>query len=233
MDRTEKKVSEYLDFAGMTNWQFEPDGNVPPDFLVNGIAIEVRRLNQHHFTKDAVRGLEVDSIPLIQRVTNLIASINPPIINESWFVFIRFSRPLGKWKLLQKEIYKALNNFLSRKTRSSGSVIKNENFELDLTRASKIHSATFIFGGYSDDESGGWLIDEMQKNIAYCIDEKTKKINSYKSNYQTWWLALVDYIGYGLDDFDREQFMRFVSIEHDWDKVILVDPNDLSRTIEI
>jgi len=43
MDASEKLVAKYLAHRGYMDVIYEPDGNVPPDFLVNGcIAIEVR-----------------------------------------------------------------------------------------------------------------------------------------------------------------------------------------------
>jgi len=48
MDSSETLAKEYLRFLGYTDIIYEPDGNIPPDFLVNGrIAVEVRRLNQN------------------------------------------------------------------------------------------------------------------------------------------------------------------------------------------
>jgi len=44
MDSSERIVYEYLSSQGFSDVAYEPDGNVPPDFLLNGrIAVEVRR----------------------------------------------------------------------------------------------------------------------------------------------------------------------------------------------
>jgi hypothetical protein len=48
-----------------------------------------------------------------------------------------------------------------------------------------------------------------------------------------WWLVLVDRIAYGLDDTDIRQFKREVSIAHDWDRVIVVDPNNPTRFFDV
>jgi hypothetical protein len=49
MNREEKVAKTYLEKLGLGEVLFEPNGNVPPDFLINGrIAVEVRRLNQHY-----------------------------------------------------------------------------------------------------------------------------------------------------------------------------------------
>jgi len=45
MNDSERAISEYLDSLRIGGVQYEPDGNVPPDFLVDGrIAVEARRL---------------------------------------------------------------------------------------------------------------------------------------------------------------------------------------------
>ena len=74
---------------------------------------------------------------------------------------------------------------------------------------------------------------EMETNIRHCASEKSRKIEKVRSNYPKWWLALVDHIGYALDDFDREMFREQVSIEHDWEKIILIDPRNHARWFEI
>ncbi len=40
-------------------------------------------------------------------------------------------------------------------------------------------------------------------------------------------------IGYALKDFERELFRDKVSIQHDWDKIILIDPRDPTNYFEI
>jgi hypothetical protein len=47
---------------------------------------------------------------------------------------------------------------------------------------------------------------------------------------RVWWLVLVDFIAYGLDDLDVQQFKSQVSIPHPgWDKVIVLNPSDATR----
>jgi len=65
MNDSEKSVYEYLVGQGFGTVVYEPDGKVPPDFLVDGrIAVEVRRLNQNEKTATGSRGLEEVSKPL-------------------------------------------------------------------------------------------------------------------------------------------------------------------------
>lgn len=234
MDATEKLVADHLVHRGYTNVLYEPDGNIPPDFLVNGdIAIEVRRLNQNYFKGSDARGLEEVAIPLWKRVEELASSLGPPTENESWFVFFRFARPVEAWTTLGPKLRKALEVFVASGTKQKCVVFKTTGFELEVFRASSPHATMFVMGGCSDDESGGWLLSEMETNIRHCASEKSRKIQRVRSKYEHWWLALVDHIGYGLDDLDREMFRDQVSISHDWEKIILIDPRDHSRWFEI
>jgi hypothetical protein len=76
-------------------------------------------------------------------------------------------------------------------------------------------------------------IAEMERNLYICVTEKTKKVSRVRSKYPEWWLALVDEIGYGLDEFDREQLRQLVQLDHSWDKIILVNPLDHRRAFEL
>jgi hypothetical protein len=71
-------------------------------------------------------------------------------------------------------------------------------------------------GGFSDHDSGGWIIPELEKNIRICAREKTEKIAGVRARYPEWWLILVDHIGYGQEEH--------LSVEHDWDRVVLISP---------
>ena len=234
MDSSEQLVQQHLAHRSYKSIVYEPDGNVPPDFLVDGtIAIEVRRLNQNHSDGVETKGLEEVAIPLWKKIENLVKSLGSPIAGESWFVFFRFGRPMESWKTLEPKIRNALQTFVQRSIRDKGMILAENNFEVDVFRASKVHPTMFLMGGCSDNESGGWLLSEMETNIRHCASEKSRKIAGVRSKYSEWWLALVDHIGYGLDDFNREMFRDQVAIDHDWDRIIIIDPRDPTRYFEI
>lgn len=235
MDSTERLIKENLQHQGYKDIVYEPDGNVPPDFLINGsIAVEVRRLNQNPDDGNQTRGLEEVAIPLWKRVENLLSTYENEEANESWFVHFRFSRPVEEWKKLRPKLENALNEFRDTTNRERGIIASGRGFELEMfCRASKPHKSLFVMGGCSDQESGGWVLSEMKKNIVYCATEKEEKIEKVRSKYQTWWLALVDHIGYGLDDFDREQFKTSVCVQHSWEKILIVNPLDCRQWLEI
>ncbi len=233
MDTSEKIVNDLLHHIGFTNVVYEPDGNVPPDFLADSrVAVEVRRLNQNFDSGNGMRGLEEAAIPLWQRVENLAKSLGAAT-GESWFVFIRFSRPLKLWKEIEPKIRSALVAFQQRATKTGGSIYSTDGFELEVFKASKAHQTYYLMGGRSDRQSGGFIVAEMIKNIEHCSDEKLKKIAEYRSRYSEWWLALVDHIGLGLDDFDKQQFLTtYAKRPAGWDKIIVVSPNDPTRYFE-
>ncbi|MCH8542542.1 MAG: hypothetical protein LAT61_03120 [Alcanivorax sp.] len=235
MDSTERLVKNNLKHQGYTDIVYEPDGNVPPDFLINGsIAVEVRRLNQNHDHGNQTKGLEEVAIPLWKRVDNLLSTYENKEGKESWFVHFRFSRPVEEWRKLRPKLENALNKFRDCTNQQLGVVANGRGFELEIfCRASKSHESLFVMGGCSDQESGGWVLSEMQKNIIYCATEKAQKIERVRKKYPAWWLALVDHIGYGLNEFDREQFKTSVSVEHSWEKILIVSPLDFRKWLEI
>ena len=76
MNNDEQIAERYLKSLDKGEVVFEPDGRVPPDFLVDRrIAVEVRRLNQHYDAGGKFRGVEQDSIPLQQSLENLLESL--------------------------------------------------------------------------------------------------------------------------------------------------------------
>ena len=79
MDSSANIVFAYLSHQGFKEVVYEPDGNVPPDFLLDGrIAVEVRRLNQNEQTVSGPHGLEEVAKPLWTRMNRLVESLGPP-----------------------------------------------------------------------------------------------------------------------------------------------------------
>jgi hypothetical protein len=235
MDASEAIAKKLLVHMGFTSVVYEPDGNIPPDFVADGrVAVEVRRLNQNHDSGDGKRGLEEDAIPLRQKVERLIESLGPAV-SESWFVSFHFSRPIKPWKELEPKLKAALIAFQQQSTRSGGpiyTIYSDRNFELELLKASKTHPTYFLLGSSSDQQSGGFIVAEMLTNIEHCTNEKSKKIANFKSKYSEWWLVLVDLIGLGLDDYNKQQFLTYAKRPEDWNKIVVVNPRDPSRWIE-
>lgn len=233
MDASETHAAAYLKACGFTEIRYEPDGNVPPDFLCDErVAVEVRRLNEHHDAGTGPKGLEELAIPLWQRMRKLILSLGPPTQGQSWYVFYRFSRPVPKWKLIRLLIERELVAFMKAADPQPFDKEICDGFWLKVFRA-RVKPTFFVPAGHIDEETGGWLMGKMEDNMKICIEDKEEKIKKVRAKYPEWWLVLTDHIGFGLDDFDREIFRDQVKLAHDFDRVVLLDPRDHSRAFMI
>jgi len=232
MDSSETIAFEFLK-SRFSNIEYEPDGNVPPDFLVEDrIAIEVRRLNQNFIAGHIPRGLEESRIPLWQKVENFLKSLGPPKGNKSFFVFFRFRRPLPEWKELADEIRAKLMTLNITEVNGMKDIFISEKFDLTVFPASNLWKDAFLLGGCIDRDAGGFVLAEVERNLRICIEEKTKKISPYREKYPEWWLLLIDHIAHGLDSLDRDQSRKLIRIDHSWDKIILLNPENPSWFFE-
>src|SRR4051794_7461292 len=113
MDKSEAHVAKFLTHRGYTDVKYEPDGNIPPDFLVDGrIAVEVRILNQNYPSGKSSEGLEETAIPLWDGMKKLVSLLGSSGEHGSWFVFYDFKRPLGHWKKIRSELRSKLTEFM-------------------------------------------------------------------------------------------------------------------------
>jgi hypothetical protein len=151
----------------------------------------------------------------------------------SWFVFFSFSRPVENWKTLKPKLEAELRAFQAAPIPGHTRHQLATGFELEIAQAASSHPTFYVMGGSIDDESGGWLVGEVEKNLKICIAEKTDKIRDFRTKYAEWWLVLVDHIALGLDASDIQQLKAHTSISHTWDKVIVIDPNNPTRSFQI
>lgn len=237
MDRSEEIIKKNLELRGFSDITFEPDGNIPPDFVINGkIAVEVRRLNQNTEFDGRMEGLEQSAYPLYRKIESLLKSLGPPTGDFSWFVLHHFSRPIPEWPELREWIRKRCLEVASIPAPQPGAQLEaklNHNFDVVFLRSTDKHESLFLMGGSSDQDSGGFILSEMEKNMKHCIQEKSRKTSAHRERYSEWWLALVDHIGYGLSEDDQMQFKSFFDIDHDWDRILVVSPLDPARYFEL
>lgn len=234
MNREEIITEAYLKSLVVKDVVFEPDGNIPPDFSIEGrIAVEVRRLNQHSFTKDQVRGLEEDRIPLFKLLESSLSEFDSQYKGCSYWVSIRFHRPVEKGNTNKKAIVKALTDFLSRPFPLPCDVKVIENIYFHIYPSQAVAGRVFRFAGGTDRESGGWVLAEFKKNFNHCIEEKTEKIKSHHDKYTSWWLVLVDQIAHGFNESEKDEVKSMVSANTYWDKVIVLDSLTGNNILEI
>jgi hypothetical protein len=236
MDECERVARDYLVHLGSHRVVYEPDGNIPPDFLLDGgIAVEVRRLNQNELVGSDFRGLEETRIPTERKIKKLVLSLGAAQSGRSsWFLCYTLRRPLPAWHQIEAGLRRYLEAFRDDvKSQIPSRVTIEGNLAVELFKASDLHATFFVYGGSCDEDTGGWVFQETQKNLRICIEEKTRKIAPVRHKYPEWWLVLVDRIGYGIEACDRRLFREHLKVEHDLDKVLILSPLDPRSAFEV
>jgi hypothetical protein len=237
MDTSEQLAERYLASLSLGDVVYEPDGNVPPDFVVGGaIAVEVRRLNQNHEVEEGkTQGLEEIDIPLRHRMQKHLREFAPSRDGECWYVGYDFKRPVESWKVLRPVLDRALQEFYMSPIRQRMKLKLTRHFSIDFVPASIDRGSFFLLGANMDYDSGGWVVAELERNLRICIAEKERKISTFRSRYPAWWLVLEDRIDYAVDSEDRPRFKSEVMsrIEHTFDRIVLLDPRDYRRAFEV
>ncbi len=222
MDQSERIAEQHLYFRGYSDVRHEPDGKCPPDFLVDGnIAVEVRRLNQNYFASEPPEGLENAEHWVLDHLTRLFASYGTS--RQTRFIGVRFSRPLPPRRKVTKAAHSFLDSVLEGRVPEGTRQTIAENMELEYMFTQAGEGDVFCLGVLDDGDSGGWAFDLLQQNIGLCILEKTRKIEPYRSRYAIWWLFLIDRLVHGLPIRFRERFRQLTTLEHDWDKVVIIN----------
>lgn len=233
MNQDEKIANKYLLSLGYENVVFEPDGNIPPDFLLNGkTAVEVRKLNQHFARNGKIEALEQVKYKLIPMLDNMLNEFEGDSHDSSAFVCITYSRPVDKIKESINEIRKVLLNHLPRINQQAEFQI-TDTIQIELLPVSERHESAYVLGFMPDMDAGGFLVSEIYQNLQIVLEEKTKKILKFKHKYNEWWLILVGHIGLGLCERDIEQLRGLPKIISGWDKVVLISPQENGRGFEI
>ena len=221
MNNDEKIANKYL--CSLGNIVFEPDGNIAPDFLLNNrTAIEVRRLNQNFIGVDKTNGLEELSIPFIRQIDNELAKY--PYIHggSSYFLRLKYRRPIGSLKNIKKRLKESLKDFELNGEVYPKCYSLSENVEIEIGAEARNIATKYNIGILRDWDSGGWLVNMYSTEINYCIKEKSQKISSHLSRYSEWWLILVDRIG-GIDSESKKEVLSYITSAKEFKKVIVLN----------
>ncbi len=234
MNDSERTVHHYLTSLQLGEVVYEPDGNVPPDFVVAGrIAVEARRLNQNERLGDSFRGLEVTAKPLHDLVTRILAQSGPPA-DRSWFVMYTVWRPLPPWRQVEALLRFAVAEFRSRLHNPPEEMRLHRSLRLRFFPASERHEALLVLGGSTDRDSGGFVIAELVRNLELCVPDKLRKIATVRHKYAEWWLAFDDRIAYGaLDESDVAQLRSLLKVPEEFARLLLVNPLAPERAVVI
>jgi len=222
-NKDELRAKQYLQSLDYSQIEYEPLGNVTPDFLLdNKIAVEVRRLNRNFINSEKLLNIENIEIHLIKDLKKLIESFDFDKYDNSAYIYVQLTKPIEveeKETVLSK-IKDILNSHIKH---ISESITYNitENFELTLTPTGK-KSKVYVYNGCNGDLN--WVIHQIQENIQSDIDEKNEKIGHHFHLYDEWWLVLVDSITYGLDDEDFKNLQNIKIDKKRFSKVIILSP---------
>ena len=233
MDRTESLARDHLVFRGYQNPEYEPDGNVPPDFSIDRrIAVEVRRLNENEKDTKVPKGLEETEIPFLmgmQKLTKSFGPANP----DAWWLRLRYGRPMPAWRDLAAAAKAFLTRVRDANSRERAAERIHANVEIEAIPRADNGDDMFSVAITSDEDSGGWVFELLEQNLRLCIEQKTEKVRPYRRKYPEWWLLLVDQVAYGLSESERAEFKARVNVPHTWDKVIVVNALDHTQYFEL
>jgi hypothetical protein len=229
-DAAEEVAQRYLSLTCTGSIVHEPDGNVPPDFLVDGrVAVEVRRLNRNEAGSDRPVGLDRSATPFVHRFQTLLASARPSG-HAAWWVGLEFKRPLPQWEVLAPPVRQLLGRF------AADSSPRSERWTVASTVAVEIlprptPARPFTLGWVTDADAGGCDIEEAARNMRLCIADKAAKVAKYRSRYPEWWLLLVD-VAFGLDrGVGRRLYDTAIGLG--WSRVIIIDPARPAASFEL
>lgn len=226
VDEFEEHARRFLEAQGHAV-TFEPDGNVPPDFLVDGsVAVEVRRLNRNRRLENgSLEGLEQARNRIYGRTRKVCESlgvgsgdrfyVRPCIVRPTPDLGV-FAREL---RALLLEVRKAVPVDLMTAT------LQESGVEIRIKPRQAPHPNQFVPEGYRD-PGGAFFGHALVENLRFCIEEKTAKVAGHRHKYPEWWLVLVDCVALAFDDDDYARFQAETQIEHGWDRVLLISPKE-------
>lgn len=229
MNYDEKTTYEYL----TQNYphykiEFEPDGNRPPDFSINNeTAIEVRRLNQNYVNQGRYKGLEELEYSLIPKIINVLKEFETKEYETSVLVKVYYRRPIKVTKKLIKTFRQEIQEQLPIQKKSLFFEV-SENLNVELIKLNVKLDKSILIGTH-DDDSGGFILSEMERNIKLILPEKEGRIKEFYQEYNSWWLFLVDHIGFGIEESEFHKLKSSFKAETIFDKIQIISPLNLER----
>jgi len=233
MKKEEKIAHKFLTGLGYRNVNYEPDGNIPPDFSINDeIGVEVRRISQLYFSKGSAKSLEEDEIPLIQAINSCLERFDEDTIANSYWIVPKFKRPLDTIRIVKRNLSKVLTNFLSGNLTVKYDVLVAKNFWISIAKRARPSGQRFRIGFEVDDDNGGWVKDIYNATVNQCVSEKRHKIQPFLNKYRKWWLIFVDYIVV-VPEPDTIAEVQKITKPPEIERIIFLDPTNAEKTFEL
>jgi hypothetical protein len=221
MKPEEIKAKAYLESLGKYEIAYEPDGNIPPDFLLNQeIAVEVRRLNQNFIINDRYVPIEDLEYKIFQ-IVRALEDIKYDSFDYSILFSIKYKRPLKIDRKLLKDLKLKILDYA--KTLKDEILIQiNDNLIIKLIKTSQKYQKYLSLLSISDMDTGGIVHQILYDNLKISLSDKEIKVKKYLDRYKAWWLILVAHVGYYLEDYDYELLNRMPILESIFDKIIVI-----------
>ena len=175
----------------------------------------------------AIEELHYKLNPALQKI---IKTIKSPDYEHSAYINIKYKRPLQVNKGLKTKISEVLYEHLPYLDEAKKYRI-HDNLEIQIFPAERKLNTVYHIGAVLDYDKTCFVVSETYNNLKIVITEKEEKIIPYKEKYQSWWLALVDTIGYGMTDYDINQFKELPAIETYFGKILLIPPYEPEKGI--
>ena len=244
----ERLAKKWLESQGYKN--IKRSGDDPPDYVIDGkYAVEVRRLNRKIQIDGRTEGEENSRISLYKTIEKELAGFDPADNEQSWIVDCEydFSRPLPQVKVVKKQIREALlpltkpyDTDVISKLRLKWLDYGKHAHELDLLFSLHLclpcgiclklgeipeKPARFLLQNVSDGK-GVLVLPELENSIKAAIEEKSQKIRDRETDFDKWWLILIDHIGYvpnsGLKETGLKDLRAGIRGTTPWSRFIIV-----------
>ena len=225
MDRAEARASDWLArrFPGV-DLVHEPDGNVAPDFLLDGrIAIEVRRLSEHAPGSSPTPLIQT-GIPFQRRLRAIAATV-PRHRDRTLLTWVGFRRPLPTVRELEAGARPFLEQLALAPEPVGMSCSVSRTAELKCLDVRPGGPRQFAFA-WIDHNGWGTPIHVLRRNLDLCIRDKLTKTESVRHRYPVWWLLLVNELPFNADECERLGDDEWSTLAAGWDDVIVIDWTD-------
>jgi hypothetical protein len=230
VNQDEKIAEKFLKTCGATD--FEPDGNIPPDFSLNkNIGVEVRRLNKNYRKNGSVIGLEEYSIPLIKHIENCLAKHPVQDPNERFWIKIRYAQNKTKKCEITKSIENAIAGFEASGHQCPSNYQITDTLELVFTAKASNTNQKYKLGMGLDRNRTGWVVNTYTTEINHCAQVKAQKVKRHENSYSQWWLLLIDHLG-SINSVSHKEIITRIDKPSIFDRIVLVNTNS-KKILEI
>ena len=238
VDWAEKATKEYLE--GLNSGpvlEFPNGSNKPPDFsLGDKIGIEVTRLVQSIEDGAKIVNLTQESPKFQRAFEKVVEKIESAQFNGSYFVHVNYRLPstrkdTNKTKLLN-DCLVGLSKGLSA---PPSRITLDKDISIRFYASQENADRPYLWGGANYTQSGGIVLDQLERQCRHAIKRKEKSISKISGNYSEWWLAVSSELTLGVSDDNMRALSRNLDSSEIFTALLLIDflNPDHSKKIEL